>query len=80
MLIIFLVILPALYIGRKAFLLINAYHTENMLCKNIIILSAENELLRKRIDYYRAGTLLEAKARDDLGMVKRNESIYLLKK
>ena len=50
-----------------------------MLQKNIIILSAENEVLRQRISEYRKGTLIEARARDDLGMIKKGEKVYFLK-
>ncbi len=78
--IIFLVILPLAYIGRKVFLLLNACYAEKSMCKQILILSAENELLKKRIDEYRIGSLLEAKARDDLGMIKPGEKVYFLRK
>jgi len=79
-LIIFFIILPILYISRKLFLLINAYHTEKILQKSIIVLSAENEVLKKRIDDYRIGLLVEARARDDLGMIKKDEKVYFLKR
>lgn len=77
--IIFFIILPIFYIGRKLFLLLNANYTERILQKSIIILSAENELLKKRIDDYRRGTLVEARARDDLGMIKKGEKVYFIK-
>lgn len=78
--IIIFILLPVSYFGRKIFLLVNAYHTEKTLKKNIIILEAENELLKKRIDEYKRGTLVEPKARDDLGMIKKGEKIYIIKK
>jgi cell division protein FtsB len=46
--------------------------------KGILILRAENEVLIDRINQYERGTLLEAKARDDLGMIKPGEEIYLV--
>jgi cell division protein FtsB len=51
---------------------------ENNLKKHIIITQAENEALRSRISEYRRGTLIEAKARDELGMIKKGEKVYLL--
>lgn len=77
--IILFIIIPVLYIGNKLFLLLNASYAEKMLQKNIIILSAENEVLRQRISEYRKGTLIEARARDDLGMIKKGEKVYFLK-
>lgn len=77
--IIFFIILPISYISRKLFFLFNANYTEKVLQKSIIILSAENELLKKRIDDYRRGTLIEARARDDLGMIKKGEKVYFIK-
>ncbi len=77
--IIFFIILPISYIGRKLFLLLNANYTEKVLQKSIIIFSAENELLKKRIDDYRRGTLIEARARDELGMIKKGEKVYFIK-
>ncbi|MEO0184198.1 MAG: septum formation initiator family protein [candidate division WOR-3 bacterium] len=73
------VLIPLLYFGRKLFLLINAFHTERILQKQILILSAENELLKKRIDDYRRGLFVETRARDDLGMIKKGEKVYFLK-
>ncbi|MGQ9464104.1 MAG: FtsB family cell division protein [bacterium] len=77
--IIFFIILPVSYISRKLFLLLNATYVEKVLQKNIIILSAENEVLKERINEYRKGTLVEARARDDLGMIKKGEKVYFLK-
>lgn len=73
------IIIPVSYIGNKLFLLLNASYAEKTLQKNIIILSAENEVLRQRISEYRKGTLIEARARDDLGMIKKGEKVYFLK-
>ncbi|MGQ9816443.1 MAG: FtsB family cell division protein [bacterium] len=77
--IIFFIILPVSYFSRKLFLLLNATYVEKVLQKNIIILSAENEVLKERINEYRKGTLIEARARDDLGMIKKGEKVYFLK-
>ncbi|MGQ9663942.1 MAG: FtsB family cell division protein [bacterium] len=77
--IIFFIILPVSYFSRKLFLLLNATYVEKVLQKNIIILSAENEVLKERINEYRKGTLVEARARDDLGMIKKGEKVYFLK-
>lgn len=60
-------------------MLLNASYSEKILQKSIIILSAENEVLKKRIDDYQRGRLLEARARDDLGMIKKGERVYFIK-
>lgn len=78
--IIVFILLPISYLGRKVFLLVSAYHKEKTLKKNIIILDAENELLKRRIADYKKGTLIEPKARDNLGMIKKGEKIYIIKK
>ncbi|MCX7995337.1 MAG: septum formation initiator family protein [candidate division WOR-3 bacterium] len=71
-------ILPGLYLGRKIFFLLNAYHTERSLTRDILILKAENEMLEKRIAEYKRGTLIETRARNELGMIKKNEKIFLI--
>lgn len=53
---------------------------ETVLKKQILILEAENEMLKDRINEYKRGVLLEAKARDDLGMMRSGEKIYLVPK
>ncbi|MEO0124082.1 MAG: septum formation initiator family protein [candidate division WOR-3 bacterium] len=80
LIIIIFILLPLSYLSRKIFLLASAYHREKILKKNIIILEAENELLKRRIVDYKKGTLIETKARDDLGMIKKGEKIYIIKK
>ena len=45
-----------------------------------MILKAENEVLQERIDAYKKGILLEARARDNLGMIKKGEKVYLIKR
>ncbi|MEO0094441.1 MAG: septum formation initiator family protein [candidate division WOR-3 bacterium] len=77
--IIFFIFLPSLYIGRKIFLLFNIYSTEQTLKRELIILNAENELLKRRINDYKKGTLIESKARDELGMIRKGEKIYIIK-
>jgi len=78
--IILFIFLPVLYIGRKVFLLIDAHYTEERLKKEIIVINAENEMLRRRINDYRRGLLIETRARDDLGMIKKGEKIYIRKR
>ena len=51
---------------------------ENNLKKEIIILKAENEVMQNRINEYKRRNILEAKARDDLGMIKKGEKVYLV--
>ena len=48
--------------------------------KEILILEAENEVLQNRIEEYKKGNLLEAKARDELGMIKKDDKIYIIQK
>jgi cell division protein FtsB len=79
--IVFLVIaIPLLYIGRKVYTFVHARQYEAHLKKEILILEAENEVLQNRIDEYKRGNLLEAKARDELGMIKKEEKIYIIQK
>lgn len=54
-------------------------HEEKSLKREILILKAKNEAIRNRISEYKRGNLLEAKARDDLGMIKKGEKVYLIK-
>ncbi len=60
--------------------MVKSIHEENMLKKQILILEAENEMLRNRINEYKRGVLLEVKARDDLGMIRKGEKVYLIPK
>lgn len=78
--ILIIVALPLIYFGRRVYRYRSAVHEENALRKGILILRAENEVLVDRINQYQRGTLLEAKARDDLGMIKPGEEIYLVPK
>ncbi len=76
--ILFFVLLPLFYFGRKFFLLVREIYTEKSYMKTCLILKAENELMRRRIEEYQIGTIIEAKARDDLGMARENEKIYII--
>lgn len=60
--------------------MVKSIHEESMLKKHILILEAENEMLKNRINEYKRGMLLEVKARDDLGMIRRGEKVYLIPK
>jgi len=66
--------------SRKVFILAKSRQEETVLKKQILILEAENEMLKDRINEYKRGVLLEAKARDDLGMMRSGEKIYLVPK
>ncbi len=54
-------------------------HEVNTLKKEILILKAKDEVLRDRIGEYKRGNLVEAKARDELGMIKKGEKVYLIR-
>ncbi len=73
-----LIVVPLFYLSRRVFILVRAIHEENMLKKQILILEAESEILQSRINDYKRGILLEVKARDDLGMIKEGEKVYLI--
>jgi len=75
-----IIALPLIYFGRRMYRYISAVYEERRLRKGILILRAENEVLVDRINQYRRGTLLETKARDDLGMIKNGEKIFLVPK
>jgi cell division protein FtsB len=60
------------------FILVRSIHEENTLQQQILILEAESEILQSRINEYKRGILLEVKARDDLGMIKEGEKVYLI--
>jgi len=75
-----IIALPFFYMSRRVFILVKSIHEESMLKKHILILEAENEMLKNRINEYKRGMLLEVKARDDLGMIRRGEKVYLIPK
>ena len=55
-------------------------HEVSAVHKEMLILEAEIEVIKSRIKEYRRGNLIEAKARDDLGMIKKDEKVYLIQK
>lgn len=72
--------IPAFYLGKRVYMYTDAMLQERHLHKEISVLKAENEVLRQRIIEYKKGDLVETKAREDLGMIRRGEKIYLLGK
>ena len=73
------ILLPLIFAGPRYYRLINSRREEVKLKRSLLILAAEKEAVRRRIDEYKKGTVLEAKARDDLGMIKKGEKVYLIK-
>jgi len=73
-----IIALPLFYFSRRVYKLVSSIQEENNLKKEIIILKAENEVMQNRINEYKRRNILEAKARDDLGMIKKGEKIYLV--
>jgi len=80
--IILLVILavPLFYLGKRVYKFADAVLEEKDLEKNRIVLRAENDILMLRLDEYRKGNLTETRAREDLGMIREGEKVYLLRK
>ncbi|MEE8596744.1 MAG: septum formation initiator family protein [bacterium] len=73
-----IIALPLFYFSRRVYKLVSSIQEENNLKKEIIILKAENEVMQNRINEYKRRNILEAKARDDLGMIKKGEKVYLV--
>lgn len=71
---------PLLYLGRRVYRFVDAVLEEKSMHKRRVILRAENDVLKQRIDEYKKGNLIETKAREDLGMIKKGEKIYLIHK
>lgn len=71
---------PLFYFGKRVYTYVHLRREEKRLEKEILIRQAENEVLRDRINEYKRGTVLEAKARDDLGMIRDGEKVYLVPK
>jgi cell division protein FtsB len=69
---------PLFYFGKRVYTYVHRRHAEKQMEREILIRQAENEVLRARINEYKRGTVLEAKARDDLGMIKEGEQVYLV--
>lgn len=72
------ILLPIIFAGPRYYRLINSRREEVRLKRLLLIYEAEKEAIRRRIDDYKKGTVLEAKARDDLGMIKKGEKVYLI--
>jgi cell division protein FtsB len=73
------VIIPLFFAVPRYYRLASARREEARLKRSILILEAEKEAIRRRIEEYKKGTVLEAKARDDLGMIKEGEKVFLIK-
>lgn len=78
--ILIIICLPLLYFGRRFYKYVSMRHEVASIKKDILILEAEIEVIKSRIREYRRGNLIEAKARDDLGMIKKDEKVYLIPK
>lgn len=73
------IILPLFFALPRIYKLVVSLREEYRLQRSLVILRAENEARRLRIDEYKKGSVLEAKARDDLGMIKKGEKVFLIK-
>jgi len=80
LLILVILAIPVFYLGRRVYRFSDASLEERRLKTEIVILQAENEVLKQRINEYKKGNLIETKAREDLGMIKEGEKIYILRK
>jgi cell division protein FtsB len=78
--ILLIIAIPFFYFSRRFYKYINAKLEERRLKQEILVLEAEIEVLQSRINNYKRGTMLEAKARDNLGMIKKGEKVYLIPK
>ena len=74
-----LLAVPLLYLGRRVYRFADAIFEEKNLKKQRVILRAENDVLKQRINEYKKGGLIETRAREDLGMIKKGEKIYLIR-
>lgn len=70
---------PMFYLGKRIYKFTDAMLEERKLQKEMIILEAENEVLKQRINEYKKGKIIETKAREDLGMIKKGEKIYIIR-
>ena len=75
-----IICLPLLYFGRRFYKYLSMRREVSSVQKEIIILEAQIEIIKSRIKEYRRGNLIEVKARDDLGMIKKGEKVYLIQK
>lgn len=74
-----ILILPVFYLGKRVYRYVDSRLEEQRLKKEVLILQAENEVLKQRINEYKKGRLVETKAREELGMIKKGEKIYIIK-
>jgi len=79
-LILVILIIPVFYLGRRIHRYADSRLEERRLKKEVLVLQAENEVLKQRINDYRKGRLIETKAREELGMIKKGEKIYIVRK
>jgi cell division protein FtsB len=78
-LILVILAVPMFYLGKRIYKFTDAVLEERKLQKDMIILGAENEVLKQRINEYKKGKIIETKAREDLGMIKKGEKIYIIR-
>jgi cell division protein FtsB len=72
--------IPMFYLGKRVYKFADASLKEKELGKRKIVLQAENDVLKLRFEEYRKGSLTETKAREDLGMIREGEKVYLVPK
>ena len=75
-----IIFLPLVYFGRRFYKYVSMQKEVSSVRKDILVLEAEIEVIKSRIREYRRGNLIEAKARDDLGMIKKGEKVYLIQR
>lgn len=75
-----IILIPLLYFGRRAYQWVMLRRDERQLLRTMTIIKAENYVLEQRILEYQRGVLIEAKARDNLGMIRPGEKVYLLRR
>lgn len=80
LLLLFIILLVLFYFGRKTLIFFHSLIEEKNLKKQSLILMAENEVIKMRIEEYKKGTTIEARARDELGMIKEGEKVYIIKR
>ncbi|UCF71268.1 MAG: septum formation initiator family protein [candidate division WOR-3 bacterium] len=71
---------PVFYLGKRVYKFAGALLEERELEKKKIVLQAENDVMMLRIEEYRKGGLTETKAREDLGMIREGEKVFLVPK
>ena len=75
-----IIAIPLFYLGRRVYTFCDAVLEEKSLEKQRTVLRAENDVMKMRIDEYKQGTLIETKAREELGMIREGEKVYLVRK